>query len=182
MENAADALKLSFAIIVFVVALTILFVTSAKVKSTSDMMFWASDNTNFRAHTVSRGLGDLHNGNRTVRYSEVVSTLYRYYNESVAVKVVLNNGNTYNFDIGSETKLDDHGNILATGPKLNSIEDIENNLAIFVDQVLYQRRNSEFIEEFIEVPISGIYITAADGSEVTLSQGGRQVYITYTEV
>ena len=173
MENAADALKVSFAILAFVVAMTMLFVTTAKVKSTSDMMFWASDETNFRAHTNSS------DSNREVGYSEVVSTLYRYYNESVAVKVIFN-GNTYNFDIGYETKFRADGTPDESLPKLNSVQDIENNLAIFVDQVL--PKNITFREEFVEVPISGIYITAADGTELTLSQGGKQVYITYTQI
>lgn len=170
MENAADALKLSFAIFVFVVALTILFVTIAKIKSTSDIMFWASDETNFRAHT------DSNTDNREVGYSEVVSTLYRYYNESVAVKVVLNGDNTYNFDIGLETIVDPGLN----RSDLNTIQGKERNLGFFVNDVLPKNRN--FTEEFIEVPIDGIYITAADGSEVTLSQGGKKVYITYTQL
>ncbi|MBO4815764.1 MAG: hypothetical protein J5507_02275 [Clostridia bacterium] len=173
MENAADALKIAFAIFVFVTAITILFVMVAKTRETSDLMFYYADKTNFYDHTDSK------EDNRTVGYSDVVSTLYRYYTESVAVKVVLKNGNEYNFDIGWETtKYDKDGNEIKER-KLNSIEDIEQSLGYFVNNIL--PKESNYSEEFVEVPITGIYITAVDGSEITLSQGGKMVYITYVE-
>jgi len=47
MENASDALKMAFAIFVFVVALTIVFSLISKVKETADAILLNSDKTNY---------------------------------------------------------------------------------------------------------------------------------------
>lgn len=47
MENAADALKIAFAIFVFVLALSILFSLISKIKSTADNVLFITDKTNF---------------------------------------------------------------------------------------------------------------------------------------
>ena len=38
----------------------------------------------------------------------------------------------------------------------------------------------DYTEEFVEVPISGIYETGEDGTQITLSSGGNKLYVTYT--
>lgn len=175
MENAADAIKMAFAIFVFVIAVTILFVMITRVRSTADTVFYVSDNTNFRAYDLSSGT------NRTVGVTEIISTLYRYYKESVAVTIV-DGSNSYYFDIGNETIVvkDSEDNVLL---ELGSEENIEKNLGEFIENtLLYQYdEDDNFIEEFTEVPTSGIYSTGSDGSEIVLSAGGKKVYITYTK-
>ena len=47
MENASDALKMAFAIFVFVIALTIVFSLITKVKETADAILLNSDKTNY---------------------------------------------------------------------------------------------------------------------------------------
>lgn len=47
MENASDALKMAFAIFVFVIALTIVFSLISKVKETADAILLNSDKTNY---------------------------------------------------------------------------------------------------------------------------------------
>lgn len=187
MENVADALKIAFGILVFVIAITMLFMMVSKAKSTADVVLYYSDNTNFHEHTNSSAT------NRTVGISEVVATLYRYYNESVAVTVILEKGNpdkTYNFDLGYESVLSEEGRIIRVSDgngnellKLGTKQNIEENLGKFITKVLYDlNEDVEFIEEFTEVPTSGIYVTGSDGSEITLSSGGKKVYITYTRM
>ena len=44
----------------------------------------------------------------------------------------------------------------------------------------YVNSNASFKEEFVEIPISGIYEKGEDDTEITLSSGGKKVYITYT--
>ena len=187
MENAADALKIAFGIFVFVIAITMLFMMVSKAKSTSDVVLYYTDNTNFHEHTDSSGT------NRTVGISDVVATLYRYYNESVAVTVVLERGNPkkiYNFDLEYESILDNNGKIIrvsdGTGKellKLGTKQNIEENLGKFITKVLYELgEDVKFTEEFTEVPTSGIYDIGEDGSEIVLSSGGKKVYITYTKI
>ena len=47
MENASDALKMAFAIFVFIVALSIIFALMTQIKDTADKVLWSSDKTNY---------------------------------------------------------------------------------------------------------------------------------------
>lgn len=158
MENAADALKIAFAIFVFVIAIAVTFSIISQAKSTADTVLYHSDETNFYEHVAS---GE---GNREVSVKEVISTLYRYYKESVSVTI----------NIGNESRIFDLAN------SSSNINTIENELATYVKENLLGK-DITFIEEFVEVPISGIYETGEDNTEITLSSGGKRVYVTYTK-
>ena len=54
MENATDALKIAFAIFVFVIAITLTFSLISQAKSTSDYVLSYSDRTNFYEHSDSK--------------------------------------------------------------------------------------------------------------------------------
>lgn len=174
MEHAADALKIAFAIFVFVTAITIIFVMIGKVKSTSDVVLYYSDKTNFYDHYEDTSKDSK--GNRIVGVSDIVATLYRYYTESVAVTVKIGD-KTYYFDIGNETLMSGE-----TKQDLATIEGKEKNLGIFITTILNMCNGDNFVEEFSEAPTSGIYSTGSDGSEITLSAGGKKVYVTYTKI
>lgn len=194
MEHAADALKMAFALLVFAIAITTIFVMVAKVKTTSDVVMYYGDKTNFYSHYEDKSKDT--NGNRIVGISDILATLYRYYKESVAVTVILDNNNpqeTYYFDLGYEQMgitatgekmllvTDGNNNVLL---KLSTQEDIEKNLGEFVWRKLITNHNinedTTFTERFTEVPTSGIYDKGEDGSEIVLASGGKKVYITYT--
>lgn len=177
MEHASDALKMAFAVLVFVIAITTIFVMISKVKYTADVVLFHSDQTNFYDHTSSQDT------NRTVEVADIVATLYRYYKESVAVTVVID-GDIYFFDLGNENYItvQENGRPLI---KLGTEENIEKNLGQFVYNLLIKDNSNakaKFSEDFTEIPTSGIYSTGADGSEITLSAGGKKVYITYTKL
>lgn len=140
MENMTDALKIAFAMLIFVVAITLTFTMISKVKATADTVFYYADNTNFRAHSEYSG------ENRVVSTTDVISTLYRYYNESIAIKIILKDGSVYNFDNGNETIMED-----IKLSEINKEEQAEENLASFITNKL--PANAEFTEEFVEVPI-----------------------------
>ena len=149
MENAADALKIAFAIFIFILAITITFSIISQAKSTADVVMYHSDETNFYEH-LSSG-----KKNREVSLSDVISTLYRYYKESISVTVDLKNS-------------------------YSDINAIESDLADYIDKNLLKFDDRKFEEEFVEVPISGIYKLGEDGTEITLSSGGKKIYVTYT--
>lgn len=148
MENAVDALKIAFAIFVFVTAVTITFLLISQAKDTADVVLYYSDKTNFYEHT------DSSDTDRVVGISEVISTLYRHYEESIGVTVVLGS-NTYNFD------------------------DLNKPVDSFIKDNLLGYSDRNFIEKFVEVPVDGIYSTGEDGSQITLSSGLKKVYVTY---
>lgn len=161
MENAADALKIAFALIIFAIAITFLFIMTSQTRETADFVFLHADDTNFHEYADSK------EKNRVVTVSDVITTLYRYYKETISVTINFKNGKTATFDLEQESNRD-----------VNVIED---KLGKFIKNNLTKYPNKKFTEEFIEVPTSGIYLTDSDGSEVTLSAGSKKIYITYEE-
>ena len=70
MEHAADALKMAFALLVFAIAITTIFVMVSKVKTTSDAVMYYGDKTNFYSHYEDKSKDT--NGNRIVGISDIV--------------------------------------------------------------------------------------------------------------
>ncbi len=160
MENAADALKIAFAIFVFIIAITVTFGIISQAKSTADTVLYYSDDTNFYAHLSSK------DPNRTVSISEVIATLYRYYKESLSVTIVLAEDNSRTFDLSNS---------------YSTTAAIEEDLAEYIEKnLLTLNQKSTFTEEFVEVAISGQYSKGDDGTEITVVSGGSKVYVTYT--
>lgn len=172
MENAADALKIAFVIFVFIAAIGITFTLISQAKSTADSVFYHSDETNF--YEYSKGNSEK---NRIVSITEIIPNLYRYYKESIGVIIQLKNGDNYTFDLNN--KEDD---IFIQKSKLTSLKDREENISKFINNYLLELpEDTKFTEEFVEIPISGIYEYGEDGTELEISSGGKKVYITYTE-
>lgn len=172
MENMSDALRISFAVLVFVIALTITFTLISHAKKTSDIVLTASDKTTlytYNGDDPSNPQGYSSGTNRTVGVPQVISTLYRHYKESLCVTIDLGGGNVtvFNQDLENGAKNE---------------EDIEKELGEYIQNNLKTLTGTpQFLEEFVEVPISGIYDTSAeDGTEIVLSSGGKKVYIKYT--
>ena len=172
MENMADALKIAFAIFVFVTAITLIFLLISEAKTTADVVLYHSDRTNFYEHL------DSSESNRKVYVSDIIPELYRYYNETIGIIVELSEGEVYTFDLNNKETI-----LLEDKTKLGSKKDREENLAKFINDILLELPdNTEFEEEFVEVPISGIYERGEDDTELVLSDGGKKVYITYSQI
>jgi hypothetical protein len=162
MENAADALKIAFAIFVLITALTITFLLISQAKSTADSVMFYSDKTNFYEYKASES------ENREVPVTEVISALHRYYKESISVTIVLGNG-------ADDTRTFDLTNLYLGTATIQ--QDLEKYIA---DNLQNLPLETVFIEEFVEVPINGKYQSGEDGTEITLTEGGKKVYVTYT--
>ena len=161
MQNAVDALKISFAVFVFIVALTITFSSVSQVKQTSDLIVYHIDKTNFYDN-LKPSEQETENGGRTVKIDTIISNLYRIPKESFEVSVIIN-GRTYNFGLNSMTTTE-------------LIRAIENFKSVNID------KDYDFIETFSEVTYTGKYLTADDDSEITITPGIKKIYITYTKV
>lgn len=160
MENAVDALKIAFGVLVFVIALTVAFALLSQAKATSDIMLFASDKTNY--YTYSNKAENTEG--RIVGADVVISSLYRYYKESVVVRVY--DGTTLIGDFNTET---DKG--LSQRERKKKVNDwIKENSNIL---------NGQFLETFDEVKKGGKYIVEDDGSELTVQSGQTSIYITY---
>ena len=177
MENAVDALKIAFAMFVFALAIMVTFGLVSQAKSTADTVLYYSDETNFYEQSKSSST------NREVSVAEIIPTLYRYYEESIGVTVNLKDSNdtdytSYTFDLNNNETI-----VSEYITKLTTETDRKTNLQVFINNYLLNLpNNTKFKEEFVEIPISGIYEYGSDGSELVLSSGGKKVYITYTEI
>ena len=122
-------------------------------------MLFASDKTNY--YTYSENAKN-ENG-RLVGADVVISSLYRYYKESVVVRIVEGTNIT---EFNTET---DGG--LSQRERKKRVNDwIEKNSNILT---------GTFLETFDEVKKSGEYIVEDDGSEITVQSGQTSIYITY---
>ena len=172
MENAVDALKIAAAVLVFVIALTIAFALLSQAKATSDIMLFASDKTNY--YTYSNEAENK--AGRIVGADVVISSLYRYYKESVVVRVYDTDGTTLlikdSAGNGVEFNTETDGGLSQRERKKRVNELIEKNSDTLT---------GTFLETFDEVKKSGKYIVEDDGSELTVQSGQTSIYITYTK-
>ena len=168
MENAADALKIGFALLVFATAITVLFMLTSKSRTTADAVFYYGDETNYHAHT------DATDTNRVVSVADVITTLYRYNKESLAVTIKWKDGSTKVKDFDLQKETNENTNV------------IENEVGRFIVEEAKlldgANRNKKFLETFVEVPTSGIYLVDNEtGTDIALADGSKKIFITYEE-
>ena len=84
MDNAVDALKIAFAVLVFVMAITVSITAFDQAKATSDEVFYMADKTNFYEYTSDDKIPD----GRIVSIETIIPTLYRYYKENFNVIIL----------------------------------------------------------------------------------------------
>ena len=83
MENAVEAMKMGFAMIVFVLAMTASMYLLNTASSTSQVLLYYNDETNYLDNIEIRN--DI--TKRTVTVDTIIPTLYRYYKENFAVQI-----------------------------------------------------------------------------------------------
>lgn len=82
MENAVDALKIAFAIFVFVMALSLAIYMFTMARETSDVVLQSSDVTALMEYTE---VSDMIGEDRIVGLETIIPTLYKYYKENYTV-------------------------------------------------------------------------------------------------
>lgn len=81
MENAVDAFKIAFAVIVFVIALSLTMYMFTEAKATSDLVLHSSDVSEYIEYQeVGSG-----SESRVVGLETIIPTLYKYYKENYTV-------------------------------------------------------------------------------------------------
>ncbi len=91
MENMVDALKTAFAVIVFVIAITIAFTVFSQAQATSEFIMQLTDNTNFEEY-----LEESEGKTKIVGIETILPLVARYidYNENYSVEIKKENGET----------------------------------------------------------------------------------------
>lgn len=151
MENATDALKMAFAIFMFIVALTIAFSLLTKAKATSDTVLWYSDKTNY----YSWDTGTIDNG-RVVGEDTVISTLQSCKRNLIYVTIKNKSGEIIE-------KFTPSGTI-----------DIES----FINENL--RQGKTYYENISEITTGGKYKVGNDGTKTVVYPATTRTYVTYT--
>ena len=82
MENAVEAIKMAFAVIVFIMALSVAMFMLIQVKATSDVVLYTEDELNYYDYQGATGPGAE---NRIVGMETIIPTLYKYYKENYTV-------------------------------------------------------------------------------------------------
>lgn len=81
MENAVDALKIGFAVLVFVMALSLTMYMFTNARKTADVVLHSSDMSTYMEYIEAEaGTED-----RIVGLETVIPTLYKYYKENYTV-------------------------------------------------------------------------------------------------
>lgn len=98
MENATDALKIAFAMLIFAIAITIIFIMMSQAKSTADSVTYYTDKTNFYYWNDSSEI-------KKVSLDQLICNLYNYYKEDIRIAIYDEDGNLNAvFDLSEETK------------------------------------------------------------------------------
>ena len=108
MDNAVDALKIAFAVLVFVMAITVSITAFDQAKATSDEVFYMADKTNFYEYPSE----DEQKQNQKLKLEEgrivsietIIPTLYRYYKENFNVIILDKEGKEVCKEIKSRGK------------------------------------------------------------------------------
>lgn len=160
MENATDALLMAFAVLVFVVALSVTFSTLAQAKSTADVVLFYSDRENFQT-PLKDDTTNVQNGGRTVGVDTVIATISRCIKENFTVRINEDTDDEYEYIF--EYSID-------------SKDKIQQKISEFISTHI--GTDSKYRETYVEVTISGTTYTAEDGT-ILEENVGKKLYITY---
>lgn len=198
MDNAIDALKIAFAVLVFVMALGIVMQVFSQAKAVSDEVFYMTDKTNFYEYTAGNEMPE----GRIVSGETIIPTLYRYYKENFNV-IIIGAENEILWQFNLEKEIKDYNENPAKAPWLgnanidtkkrvdievfgnpnnkekingydwNSQGDKEGFLAFIKNQET-KNGKCEFLETFKEIRYSGkeVTIVTNENGEVVLKEVG----------
>lgn len=197
MENAIEALMMAFAVLVFVIALSLSMMVFGKAKETSEDVFYITDKTNFYQYDDSEAGGKIPTG-RIVSGETIVPTLYRYYKENFNV-IILNKQfepiAVYNLE--EEVK---KFNLSAKNAPWLGNANVDTKLRIDIDLngkkgmingyeyepqvaggLLNYLVSNKFQESFLEQRYSGKEVTSEDNETLELVKGNTKLWIIYQE-
>lgn len=100
MENAVDALKIAFAIVIFIFAFTALFQTATIARRTAEVLITETDKTTYYNYKdfennqelaiIDQTYEDERGIQRVVKLEDIIPTIYRYSTESYGVTIIDN--------------------------------------------------------------------------------------------
>jgi len=157
MENGIQALMLAFAVLIFIIALSVSFTTFAGAKHTADIVLKYSDRDNFQ--TLQEYDNEKYkDGARIVGKDTVIATVARCIKEKFTVKIIDIDGETFNFEYDT----------------VFSTNEIQEEFERFIKE----GKGNEYKETYVETITSGKIYTGEDGTRLE-ENSGEKLYITY---
>lgn len=154
MENAAEALKIAFAIFVFIMALTLVFSTVSRVVKASENVLYYSDKTNYYDWAEASN-----EKGRTVSVDTIIATLFKQssslYADHSFMPYIMIDGEVY-------------------PPNADYMQWIQDNLNTLTT-------DDKYTENIFEITIKGKYKEAEDGTKIIIEPGMTRSYIIYTK-
>lgn len=169
MENAIDAIKIAFSIIVFVLALALTISVIGQARATSEVVFHANDKTEFYQYVTSENIANTKE--RIVGIETVIPTIHRYAKEQFAVTIFDKLGNPIvRYDIWTEGFMSNWNQILRNKDKQGTkekenYEEIRDRLKV-VQQQAYKTLNMPEKEFNIEKMIRDLYTVKSDANSL----------------
>ena len=164
MENATDALLMGFAVLIFVIALTVSFSTLAQAKSTADVVLFYTDRENFQT-PLKDDPTNVSNGGRTVELDTVIATIFRCGKEGFIVKIDEDNDGKYEYIFEYDISND---------------KEIKAQIDKFINE--HQGTTYRYREEYVEVTERGDIYSAEDESVVLEENAGKKLHIIYKKI
>lgn len=122
MENAVDALKMAFGIIVFVIAIALSVSVIGQARAASEVVFHSKDKTEFYEYATEDTVIDVtQNGDRIVGIETIIPTIHRYAKEQFAVTIFDKSGNPIvRYDLWTEGFMSNWNQIVKNKDKVES--------------------------------------------------------------
>ena len=165
MENAVDALKIAFAVFIFIVAISLVMYMFTQARETADIVLASSDVTEFMTYIE---VADTVEEDRIVGLETIIPTLYKYFKENYTVIFLKINGT-------SLEPLDLY--ITRTNPRLWSVgytnryysDNIDTKICSFdVDEETRRREpwtgNTNYYKQNLDMFLSGGTFVAPSGN------------------
>lgn len=167
MENATNALLMAFAVLIFIIALSVTLTTLSQAKSTADIVLFYSDRENFQTPMQYDAL-NYEDGGRTVGADTVIATIARCAKEKFSVKII-EDEKTYIFEYDIQTETE-----------------IKTEIDRFIQEHTGTHTGTSYRETYVEVTTSGKTYFGVD--ETGTKDGtqleedvGKKIYIIYTK-
>lgn len=165
MENAVDALKMAFAVIVFVIALGIAFAVFSQAREVADIMLKLNDKTNYEQYVESHV-----DKSRIVGIETIIPTVRRYVydNENYSVEIV-DGSDVYTFDLLVDQEMN------------KTPKQIRDDLEKSLEKLLKKYKNARFKETYSEKLYRGDIEYSDNGETIEKINTDTKVKITYTK-
>lgn len=178
MENSVEALKMAFAVSVFVIALSLTISMFSKAKETADIVLSSADVTQYYAYEEYEKNGNM-SENRIVGMETIIPTLYKYNKENY--KVVFKKGGNLESILANITDLDSFTNLNiyvtdeAGSNKYKNFVDLTDEISRSEPWTI----NSDEIKKHLDAIIqSEKYTPVNGGADLDYSSYGLRSYLT----